>query len=234
MNSVADRFDATDYIDVAARIHDFYAKYPDGRLVTRSWQVVHAGNKDFVAAEAEAYRTVDDPHPGVGIAWEPIPGPTPFTKDSELQNAETSAWGRAIVSLGFETKHIASRQEVENRQYPDRATRGPNRNRPANDAPPPGNDEPPPVPGNASAVAAKVQIEAAMREHRTTLAGVERVLGHNAVNAEDARAWWTASATEAIAAFASLADVDAIATVQDIVRLSRADAPAPEPAGAQP
>ena len=30
-------------------------------------------------------------------------------------NAETAAWGRAIVALGFETKKLASRQEVRNR-----------------------------------------------------------------------------------------------------------------------
>src|SRR5205823_6134471 len=51
---------------------------------------------------------------GKGIAWEPFPGPTPFTKDSELMNAETSAWGRAIVAVGIVAKgeKVASRSEV--------------------------------------------------------------------------------------------------------------------------
>ncbi len=54
--------------------------------------------------------------PGQGTAWEPVPGPTPFTRDSELQNAETSAWGRAIAALGFKVKDgIASAEDVRNR-----------------------------------------------------------------------------------------------------------------------
>jgi hypothetical protein len=28
--------------------------------------------------------------PGIGMAWEPFPGRTPYTKASELMNAETS------------------------------------------------------------------------------------------------------------------------------------------------
>jgi hypothetical protein len=53
------------------------------------------------------------------MAWEPFPGPTPYTKDSELMNAETAAWGRAIVAVGLAAnKTIASRQEVEARVGP--------------------------------------------------------------------------------------------------------------------
>ena len=66
---------------------------------------------------ALAYRAPDDPMPGIGTAWEPFPGRTPYTRDSELMNAETSAWGRAIVAtLAADTnKGIASREEVRNR-----------------------------------------------------------------------------------------------------------------------
>ena len=53
-----------------------------------------------------------------GTAWEPIPGPTPYTKDSELMNAETAAWGRAIIAAGIPSKKIASSQEVQARQEP--------------------------------------------------------------------------------------------------------------------
>lgn len=111
-----------DYVDVVERIAQFYAKYPDGRLVTKDWKVLQTAEADWVAVEAEAYRTPDDPNPGVGLAWERVPGRTNFTRDSELMNAETSAWGRAIVSLGFKTKHIASANEVRNRQYDDSNT----------------------------------------------------------------------------------------------------------------
>ena len=110
-------FNPNDYIDVAARITQFYEKYPDGRLTTVDWDVKpDLDGKTFVWVHAKAYRTPDDPLPGDGIAWEPVPGPTSFTRDSELMNAQTAAIGRAIVSLGFDTKKIASADEVRARQ----------------------------------------------------------------------------------------------------------------------
>jgi hypothetical protein len=106
---------AKDYIDVAERIREFKKLFPTGSL-QGDLQFVNIGGKDFVVYRAEAYRSPDDERPGVGTAWEPIPGKTPYTKDSEVMVAETSAWGRAIVaSLAGETKRIASADEVRNR-----------------------------------------------------------------------------------------------------------------------
>lgn len=107
-----------DYIDVATRIADFRQKYPDGRLRQKDIQFIEFANKHWVVYTAEAWRTSDDPAPAQGTAWEPVPGPTNFTRDSELQNAETAAWGRAIVAaMASDTKEgIASREEVRNRQ----------------------------------------------------------------------------------------------------------------------
>jgi len=113
-----------DYIDVATRIIEFREKYPTGSL--QSWkdpyviEVKMPDNsiKSYMVYSAAAYRTPDDQLPGVGWAYEPIPGPTNFTRDSELQNAETAAWGRAMVAaLAVDTKKgIASSEEVRNRQ----------------------------------------------------------------------------------------------------------------------
>lgn len=110
------KFNMDDYVDVAERVAAFKAAYPDMSLQSELEAVRNAGG-DLIAwmCRAEAYRTPDDPRPGVGHAVEPVPGRTPYTKDSEAMNAETSAWGRAIVALGFPTKKIASRQEVRNR-----------------------------------------------------------------------------------------------------------------------
>jgi hypothetical protein len=111
---------ARDYIDVATRIAEFRRQYPTGSLrptnVEQPIRVVTIGDKTFLEYVAAAYRTPDDACPGVGIAWEPFPGKTPFTRDSEAANAETSAWGRAIVAaLAADTKHgVASLDEVEN------------------------------------------------------------------------------------------------------------------------
>lgn len=109
-------WNANDYVDVAERIRVFKAEFPTGSLQSYVPPFVQeVDGKSFVVYGAAAYRTPDDDRPGIGWAWEPVPGPTNFTKDSELQNAETSAWGRAIVALGFETKKIASVEEVRNR-----------------------------------------------------------------------------------------------------------------------
>ena len=110
-----------DYIDVAARLVEFRAKHPDGSLqpadLSQPFRVVELGGQQYIVVVAAAYRTPDDPRPGVGMAYESFPGKTNFTRGSELQNAETSAWGRAIVAaLAADTKRgIASAEEVRNR-----------------------------------------------------------------------------------------------------------------------
>lgn len=107
-----------DYIDVATRIVEFREKYPHGSLQQHTLDFVNVNGKDWVVYTAAAYRTPDDERPGMGTAWEPIPGPTNFTRDSEVQNAETAAWGRAMVAaLAVDTKKgVASSEEVRNRQ----------------------------------------------------------------------------------------------------------------------
>jgi len=115
-------FDLNDYVDVAERIRQFNEKHPEGSLQSELEPV-----KDSVdnligwLCKAYAYRSADDPRPGVGHAYEPVPGKTPYTRDSEAMNAETSAWGRAIIALGFPTKKIASKNEVRARQEPTSA-----------------------------------------------------------------------------------------------------------------
>jgi hypothetical protein len=119
-----------DYIDVAQRIADFRERYPDGSLQpadpatpfeVREIKGVAKDGKDFTATfivyTAAAYRTPHDERPGVGVAWEVFPGRTPYTLGSELMNAETSAWGRAIVAaLASDSRRgVSSREEVRNR-----------------------------------------------------------------------------------------------------------------------
>jgi len=136
-----DKSSLDDYVDVAARIAEFRAKYPDGYLAPldrgHPYRIEQVGDRTFIVVVAAAHRTPDDTSPGVGMAWEPFPGRTPYTKDSELMNAETSAWGRAIIALGAADakRGIASLEEVRNRQDNpfdgDQATRGSNWQAPA-------------------------------------------------------------------------------------------------------
>jgi hypothetical protein len=106
------------YVDVATRLVEFRKKFPTGSLQQLDLQFLDFAGKSWVVYTAAAYRTPDDLRPGVGTAWEPVPGPTKFTRDSEVQNAETAAWGRAIVAaLAADTTNgVASADEVRNRQ----------------------------------------------------------------------------------------------------------------------
>lgn len=105
--------DLTGYKEVSERIQDFREKHPEGSLQS---EILDSPFPGFVVVKGYAYRTADDVRPGVGLAWEPVPGQTPYTKNSELQNAETSAWGRAIIAVGAsDASKVASADEVRNR-----------------------------------------------------------------------------------------------------------------------
>ena len=110
-----------DYIDVAERIRLFRDKHPEGSLqpanLDKPFDMVTLGDKTFVVYISAAYRTPVDIRPGIGAAWEPFPGRTPYTKDSELMVAETSSWGRAIMAvLAADSKRVASLDEVRARK----------------------------------------------------------------------------------------------------------------------
>lgn len=110
------------YIDVAARIVEFRGKFPDGSLqpadLASPYKIESIDGTTYIVVVAAAYRSPDDTRPGIGMAYEVFPGKSNFTRGSELQNAETSAWGRAIVAaLAADTKQgIASAEEMRNRR----------------------------------------------------------------------------------------------------------------------
>jgi hypothetical protein len=108
---------AEDYIPVNERIALFIAQYPQGSLrplwPDEPYRVLGEGETKWLVYAACAFRTPDDQAPGVGMAWERVPGQTPFTRGSELMNAESSAWGRALAAIGIATnRSIATAEEV--------------------------------------------------------------------------------------------------------------------------
>lgn len=108
------KMDMSGYREVSERIQDFRKQYPDGSLQS---EIVPSPFDGFIIVKAYAYRHPEDPRPGVGLAWEQVPGATPYTRNSELQNAETSAWGRAIIAVGAsDAQKVASANEVRNRR----------------------------------------------------------------------------------------------------------------------
>lgn len=112
------KFELGDYVEVKDRIKLFYELFGQGRLVTADVQLTREPDDvPRVIVKAYAYRSPDDPLPAVGWSWLSLPGATPYTRGSEIENAETSAWGRAIAALGILVdRSIASAQEVENKR----------------------------------------------------------------------------------------------------------------------
>jgi hypothetical protein len=125
------------YNEVAMRIVEARKKHPEGILrpldPAQPYKIETIGDKTFIVYCAAFHRTPDDPMPGIGVAWEPFPGTTPYTRNSELMNAETSAWGRALVaafaadtkkgiatSLDVRTREVErQQQEPKERRWPD-------------------------------------------------------------------------------------------------------------------
>jgi hypothetical protein len=109
-------FNMDDYVPVDERIEAFYRDYAFGSLQSEIVELT----ADRVTVKAYAYRNPEDIRPGIGHSSLAIPGSTSFTKGSEIENAETSAWGRAIAALGFEVKRgVATAEEVRNKQPSD-------------------------------------------------------------------------------------------------------------------
>lgn len=131
------------YTPVNDRILKFKELFPDGSLAPLDparpfWIEDVPGVGPRLIYVAAAYRSPDDPRPGIGMAWEPLPGVTPYTKGSELMVAETSAWGRALAAIGIGVNSgIASNEEVQARatsaEKPQNASRtaSPTRSTPA-------------------------------------------------------------------------------------------------------
>lgn len=110
-------FDLGDYVTVPQREALFYKEHPDGRIISSTPMIRTVGDRVFIEVTTSVFRSPDDPLPCVASAWEPFPGKTPYTKDSEMMNAETSAIGRALAAAGIAVnRSLASAEEVRNRQ----------------------------------------------------------------------------------------------------------------------
>jgi hypothetical protein len=114
-------WDLKDYVDVPARLKMLADKFPDVRIKEDAPRIVTIGDKTFLEVRITAWRTPDDQLPAVAFCWEPFPGTTPYTRDSEQMNAATSALGRlvAIMLPGAFAKQ-ASANEVFHRAGPPR------------------------------------------------------------------------------------------------------------------
>jgi len=113
--------DLSNYVDVATRIKLLTEKYPNHCIQCTPPVVVEVAGHTFIEVTANVFCNDSEEHARQRVArataWEPFPGKTPYTRDSEMMNAETSAIGRAIGALGIGlTGSMASQNEVVNRQ----------------------------------------------------------------------------------------------------------------------
>ena len=111
--------DLTNYVDVPERFKQALAKWPDLRIMENRPEIITIGDKTFISVTMQAWRTPDDPIPAQATCFEPFPGKTSFTRDSEQMNASTSCLGRVLgLMMSFGPK-MASAEEVRNRQSDD-------------------------------------------------------------------------------------------------------------------
>ncbi len=103
------------YVDVPTRFAALLAKWPELRIKEHRPEIVTIGDKTFISVTMQAWRTPDDPQPCQATCFEPFPGKTSFTRDSEQMNASTSCLGR-LAGLMMSFPKMASLEEVVNRQ----------------------------------------------------------------------------------------------------------------------
>jgi hypothetical protein len=105
------------YVDVATRLKLALEKYPNLRVSERGHEIATFGDTTVLICSVCVWRDVDDEYPVIASASEPLPGRTPYTRNSELMVGMTSALGRALGYMGVGiNSSIASRNEVEARQ----------------------------------------------------------------------------------------------------------------------
>jgi hypothetical protein len=115
-------FDLGNYTTVNDRLLELFTKYPDARIQNSLPTVVHFDGREWWLVTTTLWRNPDDTLPVIASAAEPK-GTTPYTRDSEMMNAETSAIGRAILLVGgigiSAGGSMASANEVRNRANDD-------------------------------------------------------------------------------------------------------------------
>ena len=104
-------FDLSQYQTVAERLQEWWSAHPDGRVAT---EIVESSGSAWTV-RAAVYRHQDDPHPAAtGMAHGDPEGSKGAQATNPLEDAETSAIGRALANAGFAPSGARpSREEMQ-------------------------------------------------------------------------------------------------------------------------
>jgi hypothetical protein len=118
------QFNLADYETVEQRIKRFYADNPNGRIITKNKTTPTDRSVSTWVVKAEIWLPLDFDKESVNVrfveqaylkatgwAFE-IDGQGMANKTSALENAETSAIGRALANAGYSGNKRASREEM--------------------------------------------------------------------------------------------------------------------------
>ena len=109
------QFNLQDYETVAERIARFYKDRPDGRIITRNITTSQDRQISTWVVQAYIYFSASDQEKNIakatGLAFE-IDGTGMANKTSALENAETSAIGRALANAGYSGDKRDTREEM--------------------------------------------------------------------------------------------------------------------------
>lgn len=110
------RFNLEDYETVEERIKRFYSDHPDGRIVSYELTSEEDRARKMWVIRAQVFANHEDQHANCpkasGFAFE-IEGTAGANQTSSLENAETSAIGRALANAGYSGNKRASREEMQ-------------------------------------------------------------------------------------------------------------------------
>jgi len=115
------KFDLNAYETVESRIKRFYEAHPDGRIITENATAPEDRQVSTWIVRAAVYLSAgdqaEDLPKATGYAFE-VDGQGMANKTSALENAETSAIGRALANMGLSGNKRASREEMQKATQP--------------------------------------------------------------------------------------------------------------------